>query len=191
MSNKIAVVGPVPATIARKRQMQLMYEMLEALRAETHNRRTPSGAKEFSDWKDADDLLFSELSLTIGDLDAIYNEGKVDGVSSLPLPYTGSVIEGAQPAGLQYDDLKEFVGVPLICEERNFYWGGTYVAVYANIPGRPVLFTNADVPALTNEPGHPVNLLFAEQVNPLRGEKDIQLWSETETGLKLLKCIRR
>ena len=178
-NTKVGIIGPAPAYVARKRQLKLMYEMLELLRKETSSRRTTSGEKEFSDPKAADDWLFSELSLTMGDLDAIYNEGVTPGASKLPLPWTVSVIEGAQPIGATYDELVPFVGVPLLCDERELHWGGTFVAVYANIPGQPVLFTNADVPALTNEAGTEVKLLYANLIGSQRPGKDILLWSET------------
>ena len=46
-----------------------LYEVIQLLRKEV--------SKQFSDWRDADDWIFSELSLTAGDLRDIY-AGKPD-----------------------------------------------------------------------------------------------------------------
>ena len=58
----------MPAVIGRSRQLSLMRQTLELLRNEVQIRSLSSGEKEFSDWKDADDWLFSVLNLTSGDL---------------------------------------------------------------------------------------------------------------------------
>ena len=176
----------MPAVIGRSRQLSLMRQTLELLRNEVQTRRLSSGEKEFSDWKDADDWLFSVLNLTSGDLDAIYGGQTSHG--RVLLPYVGSAIEGTAPAGFSYEELKEFVGVELGCEERKFNWAGAYVAAYAKVPGHPVLFTDGDVPALVDETGSTLRLIFTDSMDGSKTEKDISLLSSRRGIIACISC---
>ena len=142
--------------------------------------------KEFSDWKDADDWLFSVLNLTSGDLDVIYDGQTSHG--SVLLPYVGSAIEGTAPAGFSYEELKEFVGVELGCEEIKFNLAGAYVAAYAKVPGHPVLFTDGDVPALVDETGSTLKLIFTDSMDGSKTEKDISLLSSRRGIIACISC---
>lgn len=119
------------------REKTLIFETLELLRL------TASRLPEFreSDWKSVDDWVFSELNFTANELEALY-AGRGKSI------YTGSAIEGAAPAGLTYEELLPFVGHPLHCIEGP----NSIVQVIADdVPGKPVLFTNGDVPEIGKE----------------------------------------
>lgn len=59
-----------------KRLQELLFETLEFLRKEL--------GKEFGDWKDADDYIFSELSFTKEELRSLYDGRNI-------MVYDGSV----------------------------------------------------------------------------------------------------
>ena len=73
------------------REKLLLFQTLELLRKQTKN--------QFSDWKDADDWLFSQLDFTVDEIKQVY-KGRGQFV------YTGSCVQ-----------LKEFKGVTLLNEE--------------------------------------------------------------------------
>lgn len=96
-----------------KREQDLVFQTIELLR------KTAKSLPDFanaSDWKDVDDWLFARLDWTAEDLDVLYNGHET-------LIYTGSTVPGFAPAGLTYEELMPFVGVPCTCRELNLPWG--------------------------------------------------------------------
>lgn len=135
-----------------KREQNLVFQTIELLR------KTAKSLPDFanaSDWKDVDDWLFARLDWTAEDLDALYHGREA-------LIYTGSTIPGFAPAGLTYEELMPFVGVPCTCRELDLPWGKPIV-VQAEIPGSPVLLRSGDCPELQNHIGEGVKVIVTEQ----------------------------
>ncbi len=82
----------------------LLFQTLELLRKEVQPR--------FSDWKDADDWLFSELDFTKEELAQIY---KGRGV----LYYDGSAVDmdAAQLSGERHSSIERLIGRPIFSDE--------------------------------------------------------------------------
>ena len=96
-----------------KREQDLVFQTIELLRKTA--RSLPDFANA-SDWKDVDDWLFARLDWTAEDLDVLYHGREA-------LIYTGSTVPGFAPAGLTYEELMPFVGVPCTCRELDLPWG--------------------------------------------------------------------
>lgn len=60
--------NPNPPLPSHERLAQIAFCALQLLRQVV----TGKNAKHFSDWRDADDWIFSELGIEIGELEAIY-----------------------------------------------------------------------------------------------------------------------
>ncbi len=127
------------------------------------------------DSTDADDWLFSEIDITIGDIDRLYGKD-----ADTVILYAGSAILGAAPVSPTYEELLPYVGMKLIGEERSFrLFNGEYVIVRTdNQDGQPetILFSEADAPELAK-------LGWADgfelRFNPSAfGQSSIGLWSE-------------
>lgn len=130
----------------KNREKKLLYETLELIR---------KMAKELpdfkdADWKDVDDYIFSGLSFTMGDLMEIYHGEKT------PV-YGGSAIEGFAPAAPTFSELLPFykASVPLRCVEKEVAMGKV-VCVVANVPGEPILISEADCPKLVEYVNSPI-----------------------------------
>lgn len=135
-----------------KREQDLVFQTIELLR------KTARSLPDFavvSDRKDVDDWLLAQLDWTSEDIDALYH-GRV------ALIYTGSTIPGFAPAGLTYEELMPFVGVPCTCRELDLPWGKP-VVVQAEIHGNPVLLRSGDCPELQNHISEAVKVVVTEQ----------------------------
>lgn len=133
------------------RERELVFQTIELLR------KTASSLPDFanaSDWKDIDDWLFARLDWTAEDIDALYYGREA------PI-YTGSTVPGFAPAGLTYQELMPFVGVPCTCRELDIPWGKP-VVVQADVPGNPVLLRSGDCPGLQNHIGEAVKVVVTE-----------------------------
>lgn len=133
------------------RERELVFQTFELLR------KTASNLPDFanaSDRKDVDDWLFARLDWTAEDIDALYHGREA-------LIYTGSTVPGFAPAGLTYQELMPFVGVPCTCRELDLPWGKP-VVVQAEIPGNPVLLRSGDCPELQNHIGETVKAVATE-----------------------------
>lgn len=86
------------------RSRLLLFQTLELLRKEIQPR--------FSDWKDADDWLFSELDFTKAELAQIYKDRDV-------MYYDGSAVdvEEAQLAGARQSSIERLLGRPIFSDE--------------------------------------------------------------------------
>ena len=103
LRSALAVVVSSKLDAQKKRYEDLLFQTLELLRKETSPR--------FSDWKDADDWLFSELDFTKSELEEIY-------AGRDTYLYTGSAKDdesqpsfGGEP--LKPEDLHEMAGQPI------------------------------------------------------------------------------
>lgn len=135
-----------------KRERYLMFQTIELLR------KTASKLQDFvnaSDWKNVDDWLFSELDWTAEDIDELYYGRDA-------LVFTGSTIPGFAPAGLTYEELLPFVGVPCVCKKLDLPWGKP-VVVQADIPGNPILLRSGDCPELQDRIGAEIRVIATEQ----------------------------
>lgn len=86
------------------RSRLLLFQTLELLRKEIGPR--------FSDWKDADDWLFSELDITKDELAQIYKGRNV-------LYYDGSAVDfkDAELVGARQSSIERFIGRPIFSDE--------------------------------------------------------------------------
>lgn len=132
----------------KNREKKLFYETLELMR------KMAKGLPGFkdADWKDVDDYIFSSLPFTMGDLMEIYRG------ENTPV-YGGSAIEGFAPAAPTFLELLPFcqASVPLRCVEKEVAMGKV-VCVVANVPGEPILITEADYPKLVEYVNSPLAL---------------------------------
>ncbi len=153
-----------------KREQDLVFQTIELLR------KTARSLPDFavvSDWKDVDDWLLAQLDWTSEDIDALYHERAA-------LIYTGSTVPGFAPAGLTYEELMPFVGVPCTCRELDLPWGKP-VIVQAEIPGNPVLLRSGDCPELQNHIGEAVKVVVAEQGIYLVSQAGTLLYTANKT----------
>lgn len=105
---------------------------------------------QFSDWKDLDDWLMAQLSMTRADVLAIYEDCPAE------MPWTASAVQSAPAVRPDFDWLSEFVRVPLECGRIDL--PEPMLAVTADCPGHPVLLTSADAPDLYKAEGQAVEL---------------------------------
>ena len=153
-----------------KREQDLVFQTIELLR------KTASSLPDFanaSDWKNIDAWLLVRLDWTAGDIDALYHGREA------PM-YTGSTVPGFAPAGLTYEELMPFVGVPCTCRELNLPWGKP-VVVQVDIPGNPVLLRSGDCPELQNHIGETIKVVVTEQGIYLVSQAGTLLYSANKT----------
>lgn len=162
-------------------EKQNMFETLELLRKTA--RRLPDF--QGADWKDVDDWIFSELDLTVGDIDEIY-------AGRDTLIYAGSAIEGFAPVAPTYRELADIFErakrsrVLFVCKTIETptgkmvavcpvgYGSGTQLVDVA-------IFNEADAPAIHELSGKKVFFQhYAGKINA---------FVPTEDGLKLVFSV--
>ena len=150
------------------REKSLLLETLELLRS------TAAELPDFkgNDWKDVDDWIFSKLHFTGQELEDLY-------AGSGKLIDTGSAIEGAPPIGLTFQELIPYFGLPLHCVEGP----NSIVQVIAeDVPGKPVLFTNGDIPELGVDDYQYIGMWMSLHFTPHRKPEEAFACLETEDG---------
>ena len=123
------------------RQKELLFQAIQMLR-----KTLAAGDFKGVDWKDIDDYIFSELDLTVSELDEIMTNAGGGAVY-----YGGSAIEGFPPRAPKEEDLASFSRHNWLCiQEVESLCGKMLVVVplgtepyWGNI-----LLTSADAPAL-------------------------------------------
>lgn len=165
-------------------EKQNMFETLELLRKTA--RRLPDF--QGADWKDVDDWIFSELNLTIGDIDEIY-------AGRDSLVYAGSAIEGFAPVAPSYAELSDILkrakhSCPqFVCMETDTP-AGKMVVVRAIGYGSNIqlvnvnILTEADAPAIHEMVGAKVTF------SGYYGEpNEIAAYVQTDSGPKLVFSV--
>lgn len=141
------------------REKTLLFETLELLRKELRQSESFRG----KDWRDVDDWLFSELSITKGELREIYGGTGIQYDSGSAVPTACAF-------------LAQYVGCELHCCRNsgsdNEY--GYSCEVYALVEGMPTLFTSQQLPIISKYIGQVPHL----EENPWTG--DISLWFGNE-----------
>lgn len=140
------------------REQELFFETLELLRKIAAQLPDFQGA----DWKDVDDYIFSELQLTQEDVAKLYEDRP-------EFVFTASCIPGIAPAAPTYQELKPYKDThrSFTCQVvSHSCWN--VVCLVADVPGKPIVLTEADCPELRNYVGEKFILHERERssVNP-------------------------